>query len=78
MTKQVKFVEFIVSGEAALTKETRIVVSADQLVNAEMLAYLEDRYPHINFREAARNLRPCNCGSGEPWTTCGAQSPYCG
>lgn len=24
------------------------------------------------------NLRPCNCGSGESWTTCRAGSPYCG
>jgi hypothetical protein len=22
--------------------------------------------------------RECNCGSGEPWASCGANSPYCG
>ncbi len=25
-----------------------------------------------------RNNRPCTCGSGEPWVSCGANSPYCG
>ena len=28
--------------------------------------------------EGRGNFRPCNCGSGEPWTTCHAESPYCG
>jgi len=24
------------------------------------------------------NSRPCQCGSGEPWTTCSASLPECG
>jgi hypothetical protein len=24
------------------------------------------------------SIRPCTCGSGEYWATCGANSPYCG
>lgn len=24
------------------------------------------------------NLRHCQCGSGEPWASCSADSPYCG
>lgn len=25
-----------------------------------------------------RDIRPCACGSGEPWASCHADSPYCG
>ena len=26
----------------------------------------------------SRQDRPCTCGSGEPWASCGAGSQYCG
>jgi hypothetical protein len=35
--------------------------------------------PFEEFKERAiQQVRPCTCGSGEYWATCGANSPYCG
>lgn len=35
--------------------------------------------PFEEFKERAiQQVRQCNCGSGEPWSSCGANSQYCG
>lgn len=31
-------------------------------------------FKHVEFID----VRPCNCGSGDPWETCSAESQYCG
>ena len=40
---------------------------------AEKLEEVVEKLHNLNLDE-----RPCQCGSGEPWTICHANSPYCG
>lgn len=65
-----------------------------EFVSLEMIAYLEHEaqggceYSRCRLEELgvwepspavpSSNERPCQCGSGQPWVVCSANSQYCG
>ena len=52
------------------------VSSVKEIVDA-MIADISQKMSEY-IESISISPRPCTCGSGEPWTTCQADSPYCG